>query len=96
MQSAAASNNRMEYRMQTSNLGKTNYSREKTQTQICFTWLLVEFCGQTEAARPCPRVTQRSPDFPSASPVPECTMTLPGDGEQRVQSGNTETSTVVL
>ena len=39
MQSAADSNNRMEYRMQTSNLGKTNYSREKTQTQICFTWL---------------------------------------------------------
>ena len=39
MQSAAASNNRVECRMQSSNLGKTNYSREKTQTQICFTWL---------------------------------------------------------
>ena len=39
MQSAAASNNRMECRMQSSNLGKTNYSREKTQTQNCFTWL---------------------------------------------------------
>ena len=25
--------------MQSSNLGETNYSREKTQTQICFTWL---------------------------------------------------------
>ena len=24
------------------------------------------------------------------SPVPECTVTLPGDGEQGVQSGNTE------
>ena len=30
------------------------------------------------------------PDFPSVSPVPECTVTLPGDGEQGVQSGNTE------
>ena len=38
-------NNRMKYRMQTSNLGNTNYSREKTQTQICF--YLVEFCHQT-------------------------------------------------
>ena len=38
-------NNRMKYRMQTSNLGNTNYSGEKTQTQICF--YLVEFCHQT-------------------------------------------------
>ena len=67
MQSAAASNNRMECRMQSSNLGKTNYSREKnTNTDLFY---LVEFCHQTEAAKPCPRVNQRSPDFPAASPV---------------------------
>ena len=68
--------------------GKQIIAGKKHKHRFVFTWL--SFVTKREPRSPIRGVTQSSPDFPSVSPVPECTVTLPGDGEQGVQSGNTE------